>query len=107
MDEHSVRTVSRFSSDALVSGVLCRLLRWRALRHERRVAGDGARLDPADIPQLVPAAISLRLRDVQVRATMTQSTLVSAFAEDVRHYLQLLSLIHISEPTRLLSISYA
>src|SRR5688572_2502727 len=89
MDQHGVRAVSGVSSDAVVSGVLCGLLRWRALRHERRVTGDGARVDPADLPQLVPAAISLRLRYVQVRAAMTSSTLISAFAEDVRHYLQL------------------
>ena len=44
-----------------------RLLRRRALRHERRVAGDGARAAAADVPQLVPRPLSLRLRDVPLR----------------------------------------
>ena len=42
MDEHAVRAVSRVSRDGVVSGVLGRFLRRRALRHEGRVAGDGA-----------------------------------------------------------------
>ena len=43
-----------FQRDAVVSGVLGRLLRRRALRDEGRVAGDGARTAAADVPQLVP-----------------------------------------------------
>ena len=55
-------------ADAVVSGVLGRLLRRRALRDEGRVAGDGARARAPRLPQLVPAALSVRLRDVPLRA---------------------------------------
>ena len=51
----------------LLSGVFRRLLRRRALRHERRVPGDGARVAQADVPQLVPPTVSVRLRDVPMR----------------------------------------
>ena len=50
------RSSGRFpaSADAGVSGVLGGLLRRPALRHEGRLAGDGARADAAQLPQLVP-----------------------------------------------------
>src|SRR4030095_80438 len=89
VDEHGVRTVPRIPTDSLLSGVFGRLLRWRAHRHEGRVVSDGARVDQANVPQLVPAAVSVRVRHIQVHPSMTPSTLLSAFAEDVRHYLQL------------------
>ena len=62
-----VRAVSRLPRDGVVSGVLGRLLRRRALRHEGRVAGDRARAAAADLPQLVPPALSVRLRDLPLR----------------------------------------
>ena len=43
-----------FRADGVVSGVLGRLLRRRALRDEGRVAGDRPRAAAADVPQLVP-----------------------------------------------------
>ena len=57
-----------------------------ALRHEGRVAGHGARIAAADVPQLVPSALSVCLCHVplrQVRLTPSRR----AFAEDVAYYL--------------------
>ena len=55
-------------------GVLRRLLRRRALRDEGRVAGHRARAAAADVPQLVPAALSVRLCDVPLReSTVTRA----------------------------------
>ena len=51
----------------VVSGVLRRLLRRRALRDEGRVAGDRPRAGAPRFPQLVQAALSVRLRDVPLR----------------------------------------
>src|SRR5205823_3384247 len=59
----------RLPAAAVVSGVLGRLLRRRAFRHEGRIAGDGARPRASRVSQLVPAAVSVRLRDVQVCRT--------------------------------------
>ena len=57
-----------FVAEPVLSGILRRLLRRIALRDEGRVAGDGARAAAADVPQLVPPALSVRLRDVPLRA---------------------------------------
>ena len=67
-------------ADAVVSGVLGRLLRRRALRHEGRVAGDGARAAAADLPQLVPAALSLCLCDIPLRPRATLQPTLDARA---------------------------
>ena len=45
-----------------------------ALRDEGRVSGDGPRADAADVPQLVPPALSLCLRDVPLRAARVVMT---------------------------------
>ena len=56
-----------FEAERIVSRVLGGLLRRVALRDEGRVAGDGARTAAALVPQLVPPALSLRLRSVSLR----------------------------------------
>ena len=53
-----------FAPIAVVPGVLGRLLRRRPLRDEGRVAGDRARPRASRVPQLVPAAVSVRLRHI-------------------------------------------
>ena len=72
VDEHDVRAVSRLPRDGVVSGVLGRFLRRRAFRHERRVAGDRARAAAADVPQLVPTAVSVCLCDLSLRQERRQ-----------------------------------
>src|SRR5439155_19640776 len=91
VDEHDVRTISRVPSDGVVSGVLGRLFRRRAFRHEGRVAGDCVRAAAPDVSQLVPRAISLRLRDIQMRKVNTpaERTSLAQFAGDVQYYLTL------------------
>ena len=79
MDEHGVRPVPRLSGDGVISRVLRRFLRRRAHGHERSFAGDGARAAAADLPQLVPRALSVRicnlpLRDAERRRSGARST---------------------------------
>ena len=49
--------------------VLRGLLRRKALRHEGRLAGNGEGAHPPQLPQLVPADVSLRLREVPHRGS--------------------------------------
>ena len=67
VDLDGLRTVPRVRADGVVPGVLGRLLRRPALRHEGGVAGDRARADPPELPQLVPPELPVRLRDVPLR----------------------------------------
>ena len=59
-----------FRADGVVSGVFGGILRRRAFRDEGRLAVDGARTRAARIPQLVPAALSVRLRHVPLRGSL-------------------------------------
>ncbi len=101
MDVDGVRSAAGLHAPAVVSRVLRRLLRRRTRRDEGRLAGHGRRAGAAVLPQLVPAALSIRLRDVPVRPrrrpAMTppaHSAVLPpvveahhAFAADVRRYL--------------------
>ena len=58
--------IRRLHADGVLSGVLRRFLRRRALRHERGVVGNGTRAAAADFPQLVPRPLSLRLRQLSM-----------------------------------------
>ena len=88
--------VRRLRAAAVVSGVLGGLLRRRALRDEGRVAGDRARAGAPRVPQLVPAALSVRLRDVPAASAAAMSRTQprrsaeprASFAAEVRDYLQ-------------------
>src|SRR5207249_10200764 len=64
VDVDGLRAVSGLRPDAIVSGVFRRVLRRRALRDEGSVAGDRARAGPPQLPQLVPAELSVRVCDV-------------------------------------------
>src|SRR5262245_7554819 len=92
MDVDAVRAVSRIPAVCVVPGILRGLLRRRALRHERRLAGDREGVDPADVQELVPFALSVRLRDLQVHPVIThtsdKTSAVAQFASDVQYYLQ-------------------
>src|SRR4051794_3831150 len=91
MDVDDVCAVSRVPAVCLLSRVLRGLLRRRTLRDERRIAGHRARTDPADVPQLVPSALSVRLRHVPVRQMITRAidkvAATAQFANDVQYYL--------------------
>src|SRR6476660_4204143 len=105
VDEHAVCTVSRLPANGFLPRVLGRLLRRRAFRDEGRIARDGARAAPADVPQLVSAALSVRVCDVSPRegcrlmGTIEPSIRVGVpaldrasaarFAADVQYYLTL------------------
>src|SRR5262245_56267028 len=88
MDTIGLRAVPGVQADPVLSGVLGRLLRRRALRDEGRVACHWAGAHSSDLPQLVQAALSVRVRHVPVRPVMTSPALVSSFAEDVRRGLR-------------------
>src|SRR5207249_4688998 len=76
---------------------LCQFLRRQALRNERRLAPHGCVHAAAVVPKLVPAPLSLRLRDIPLRRGLTNPSSgdsmltsalpvrhVSEFAADVR-----------------------
>ena len=67
MDVDGVRAFPGLRADAVVSRVLGRLLRRPALRHEGCLAGDRRELVRRELPQLVPAALSLVLRHVPLQ----------------------------------------
>ena len=82
-----------FRADGVVPRVLGGFFRRRAFRHERRVARDRTRVAKAELPQLVPRAVPVRVRYIQVRQvithTSTSSTHAAQFAADVQYYLTL------------------
>ena len=61
------RPFDGFDAAGVLSGVLRRLLRRRPLRDEGRLAAHRSSAGPARVPQLVPPALSVRLRNVPVR----------------------------------------
>ena len=67
VDDDAVHAVCGLHRDAVLPQVLGRVLRRAALRHEGRLARDGARARPSKLPQLVPPAVSVRIRDVPLR----------------------------------------
>jgi len=72
MDAHGVQTISRFYGDAVLSRILSEFLRWKALRYEGRFTPHGSLHAAAVVPQLVPAALSVRLRNVSLRRGLIQ-----------------------------------
>src|SRR5262245_18538775 len=99
VDEHPFRSLPGFPATGHLSGILRRLLRRRSLRHEGGLTGDGAGAAAADVQQLVPRTLSVRLRDVPLRQgyRVTPTTLSTpavappesarVFVEEVRHFL--------------------
>src|SRR6188508_3410909 len=96
MDEYTVRAISGLRAPGGVPRVLGRLFRQPAFRAEGRIACDRARTHPANVPQLVPAPIPVRLRDVPLRegprrmrtGDATSTAGVEQFAADAREYLR-------------------
>ena len=90
MDEHAVRAVSRLSGDGVVSGVLGRLLRRRALRHERGVDGDGDR-SCCGRPSATGSAPAIRtyMQHSAARHRPTIRRPIDSLAGDVQYYLTL------------------
>lgn len=101
MDQNAVCAVSWIRADALLPRLFREFLRWEALRDEGRIAPNGRMHVAAILPELVPASLSIRLRNIPVRggialarefryvgADMLMQTLplrhVSEFAADVR-----------------------
>src|SRR5262249_48911293 len=77
VDEHLLRSLPGVPAAGYLSGIFHRFLRRRSLRPEGGLAGDGAGPAATDVPQLVPRALPVRLRDVPMRpeARMTPTTL--------------------------------
>ena len=67
MDVDGLWSVPGLFADGVVSGVLGGLLRRSALRHEGGLARDRQRAPAPQLPQLVQAELSIRVRDVQDR----------------------------------------
>src|SRR3989449_975340 len=68
MDRHAVHGIPRIRAvDHRLPGLLGGLLRRQALRPQGRVVGDGHGALAAELPQLVPGPLSIRLRQVPVR----------------------------------------
>src|ERR1700731_1618914 len=67
MDPHGIQTIHRVRRNAVLSRILSEFLRWKALRNEGRFAPHGLMHAAAVVPQLVPAALSLCVRDIPLR----------------------------------------
>src|SRR5688500_3035921 len=94
VDVDDIQAAAGLCGDGGVSGVLRRFLRRPALRAQRRLAGHGARAAAPQLPQLVPAAVSVRVREGQGGFSLTSTKspahapdpagpLIAAFAADV------------------------
>src|SRR5258708_29200348 len=81
MDAIGVRSAARFCGNAILSGLLGELFRWEALRFERRIAAHRSLPVAAVVPELVSAALSVRLRDISLRGRLT-STVRSGRTDD-------------------------
>jgi hypothetical protein len=67
MDANGIQTISRVLADAFLSWILSEFLRWEALRHEGRLTAHGCLYAATVVPQLVPAALPVRVRNVPLR----------------------------------------
>ncbi len=59
-----------FVADALLPRLFREFLRWQTLRDEGRVVANGCMHVTAIFPELVPAALSVRLRDIPLRGRL-------------------------------------
>src|SRR5258708_27058129 len=73
MDEHGIQAISRIRGDAVLSRILSEFLRWKALRNEGGIAAHGGLHAAAVVPQLVPTALSLCLRNIPLRRGLNPS----------------------------------
>src|SRR5690348_9219108 len=64
MDRDAVRSVSRIRGVSILSRLLGEFFRRQAFRNERRVVADGGVHAAAILSQLVPAALSVRVREI-------------------------------------------
>ena len=83
MDVDAVRALRGLRADAVVPRVLGRLLRRRSLRDEGGVAGYATRAGARELPQLVPSALSIRVRRPPYGVPLSADPLIAAFARDV------------------------
>src|SRR5579863_8212188 len=74
MDADGIRAVLRICGDALLPRLFGEFLRWETLRDEGRVAANGCVHVTAILPKLVPAALSVRLRNLPLRGRLTLAT---------------------------------
>src|SRR5207245_10567327 len=74
MDFDSVRALPRFRAIPLLSRVFGGVLRWQALRHERRFAAHCRLHAAALLPQLVSSTLSICRFGVPVRAPLDEKT---------------------------------
>src|SRR4029079_12978986 len=92
MDLDGVRTAARLPGVRVLSGLLGELLRRPSLRDEGRLVAHGGVHAAAHVPQLVPAALSLRLHEVPHRRAVAMILLTEprigagapSFADEVR-----------------------
>src|SRR5882757_3503618 len=70
MDAHSLCSLSRVPAISVLSRLLGEFFRRPTLRHERRFASHGRVHAAAVVSQLVPATLSIRLRDFPLRRTL-------------------------------------
>src|SRR6185295_10524074 len=102
VDVDDLRPVPRVYADGVLSRILRGFFRWPALRHQGRLDRDCAGARAPQLPQLVPAELSVCVRRVQngevimnwvPRAPrvpgVTTTTVLAEFASDVRRDLQL------------------
>src|SRR5258708_40105900 len=81
MDAIGVCAAAGLCGNAVLSGLLGELFRWKALRFERRIAAHRSLPVAAVVPELVSTPLSVRLRDVSLRGRLT-STVRSRRTDD-------------------------
>src|SRR5580692_9347595 len=74
MDADEIRAVPWICGAALLPRLFCEFLRWQTLRDEGRVAANGRVHVAAILPELVPATLSVRLRDIPLRGRLAKQT---------------------------------
>src|SRR5690349_9913435 len=95
MDADAVCTVPGICADAFLPGLFREFLRWETLRDEGRVAADGILHVAAVLPELVPTALSVRLRNIPLRGRLARARPIQALGADMPT--QTLPQRHVSE----------
>ena len=85
VDLDGVRAVAGLRAVSVLPRLLGRILRRAALRDERRVAADGGMHAAAEFPQLVPAALPIRLCGIPLRRRVVEGARRGSGCKSIRH----------------------
>lgn len=95
MDAHAVRGLPWVCADALLSRLFREFLRWQTLCDEGRVAANGRVHVTAILPELVPATLPVRVRNLPLRGRLELARQIQGLGADM--LTQTLPQRHVSE----------